>query len=90
LETAVWQQYRSQGVVVLAINLNESKSTIRSYISKNGLTYPVLVEGETIYNQYGNNYIPYNVIIDKSQIVRYSSSGFNSSVLLSTIQSLID
>jgi hypothetical protein len=37
----------------------------------------VLVGCGSVYGQYGNGYIPYNVILDTEGIVRYTASGFN-------------
>ncbi|SVD96688.1 uncharacterized protein METZ01_LOCUS449542, partial [marine metagenome] len=43
-----------------------------------------------IYWLFGNGYIPHNVIIDHQGVVLYSQSGFNSSTIISVINSALD
>ena len=39
---------------------------------------------------FGNGYIPHNVIIDDQGVVLYSQSGFNQSVIISTINAALE
>ena len=88
LETNVSQGYKNKGVIVLGIDLNEPINTVISYINKHSITYPVLINGTSVYTQYGDNFIPYTVIIDSQGYVKYTSSGFNSSAILSILNTL--
>ena len=88
LETNVSQGYKNKSVIVLGINLNESLNTVKSYINKHSITYPVLINGTSVYTKYGDNFIPYNVIIDSQRYVKYTSSWFNSSAILSILNTL--
>lgn len=49
-------------------------------------TFPVLVGCAGLYSQYGNGYIPYNVVLDGNGVVRYSTAGFNQTALHNVIQ----
>ncbi len=89
LETSVWQIYDNNNVAVITVNLNESLSTVNSYINNHNLTFPVLVNGLNLYWEYGNGYVPYNVVIDQGGYITYTTSGWNSSAILSQIDGLI-
>lgn len=41
----------------------------------------MLVGCDALYSQFGNGYIPYNVIIDPTGVLRYGAAGFNASAL---------
>lgn len=60
-------RYSSQGVVVLAINQEESRSTVARYINDRGYTFTVLLDRNgavgRAYDVWG---IPYTVVIDQS------------------------
>lgn len=49
-------------------------------------TFPVLVGCGSIYSQYGDGYIPFNVVIDTEGVLRYRASGFNQAALHNVIQ----
>ena len=56
-----------------------------------GLTYPILDDDDGyIYSLFGNGYVPHNVIIDDQGVVLYSQSGFNQTVIISTINSALE
>jgi hypothetical protein len=42
-----------------------------------------------IYTLFGNNYVPYNSIIDGEMVLQYTTSGFNSAQVISTIEQLL-
>ena len=62
-----------------------------SWATTFGLTYPVLDDDSGyIFGLFGNGYIPHNVIINDKGVVIYSQSGFNQSVIISTINSALE
>jgi hypothetical protein len=65
---------------------NASAAALHAHWNQYNPTFPVLVGCASIYNQYGNNYIPYNVVLDTEGIVRYTASGFNESAIHAVIQ----
>ena len=62
-----------------------------SWAESFGLTYPILDDDSGyIFGLFGNGYIPHNVIIDDQGVVLYSQSGFNQSVIISTINAALE
>jgi hypothetical protein len=64
---------------------NASASALHAHWDQYNPTFPVLTGCASIYGQYGDNYIPYNVVIDTEGILRYTDSGFNESAIHSII-----
>jgi hypothetical protein len=62
-----------------------SAATLHSLWDPYNTTFPVLV-GCNHYSSYGDNTIPYNIVIDGSGILRYSAAGFSASALHNVIQ----
>ncbi len=65
---------------------NLSAAALHSHWDPDNPTFPVLVGCGSLYGQYGNGYIPYNVVLDADGIVRYATAGFNQTALHSVIQ----
>lgn len=40
----LWQEYKGQGLTVLALNMNESASGVRSFVKRYNLTFPVWID----------------------------------------------
>ena len=55
-----------------------------------GLTFPVLKDNTGLYSKFGDGYIPYNVVLDKDLVVRYSASGFAENMIKLQIQNWIE
>ena len=72
-EDSKWQ---SRGLVVLAVNIQESEASVREFTTKNRLTFTVLLDtsGEVamLYNVSG---IPVTYIIDKDGIIKSMKLG---------------
>jgi len=86
-------QYGSDGLQVIGIALDDAQN-VRDFVSKYGISYPVLVGEEDVFetsNAYGNEegVLPYSVLIDKTGIVRWRYAGIirhdNISNLLSEL-----
>jgi len=85
------KKYGSEGLQVIGIALDDAQN-VRDFVSKYGISYPVLVGEEDVFetsNAYGNEegVLPYTVLIDKTGIVRWRYAGLiendNISSLLS-------
>jgi thiol-disulfide isomerase/thioredoxin len=86
-------QYGSEGLQVIGIALDDVQN-VRDFVSKYGISYPVLVGEEDVFETsaaYGNEegVLPYTVLIDKRGIVRWRYAGLirhdNISSLLSEL-----
>lgn len=75
-------------MVVLGINYNDSHAAMQAYIIEYSLNYPILMYGSGVYNDYGDGYVPYNVIINKYGIVSYTTRGFNPTEIESHLNDL--
>ena len=66
----LYDRFKSAGFEIVAVNLQESKSVVNSYIEENGYTYNVLLDPLGIsWQSYGTNGIPTNYIIDSDGMV---------------------
>jgi len=84
------QKEYSDIMVLLAINLQESKDTVAAYLRDEGINSRVLLDPQgSVAMNYGADAIPLQVLIDKEGIVRYMRTGTTSpSRIRSEIESL--
>ncbi|MFO7172724.1 MAG: TlpA disulfide reductase family protein [Bacillota bacterium] len=69
---AVERLYREKGFRVLAINLDESPATIRSFLEQNGLELTVLLDKDMkVTSRYGILPLPTSFFIDREGRVAY-------------------
>lgn len=69
-EDEAWQD---QGLVILAINIEETASTVRQYMQSNNLSFPVLLDTNGDVAQKYNVHvprIPVTVLVDKDGIIQ--------------------
>jgi len=70
----IYGKYKKQGLVILGINVSESRGRVKAFLKNKKITYPVLLDengevtGPSLYHLYG---VPDNIIIDKKGIVIY-------------------
>jgi hypothetical protein len=65
---------------------NASAAALHAHWDHDNPTFPVLTGCGSIYSQYGNGYIPYNVILDPQGVLRYTASGFNPTAMHQVIE----
>jgi len=90
---ALHQQYSNQGLIIISIGKDlGSPYTCESWVSTFGVSYTIVNDNDRLiekrYSKYGT--VPFNVIIDKDKIIRYSSSGVSQDEIAEIIQSLIN
>ncbi|MCP4536908.1 MAG: TlpA family protein disulfide reductase [Chloroflexi bacterium] len=69
------KQYTAQGVVVLAINVEESRADVAEFMAENGYTLTVLLDADgRITDAYGVKGIPHTVIVDREREMHYTLS----------------
>ncbi len=60
------REYRDKGLVILAIN-SETQNVARSFVKKNGYTFPVVRDAEgTVFDDYAVSSIPVTIVIDRT------------------------
>lgn len=74
------EKYKSMGLNVIGIDpIDEENSTLKSFISKAGITYQVLLDKNNVNIDYHVSGYPTLYLIDKKGNVMYAESGFNGS-----------
>jgi peroxiredoxin len=72
---AVYERYGGPGFEILGmvVTMNQTKEGVRTFVEKNGVTYPILWDGDsTAMSRYRVDSIPQNFLIDREGIIRYS------------------
>ncbi len=73
----IQDEFKSKGLSVLMINLDEDTTKVRPFAEKYGFAARVLLKDDTIQRAYGIGAIPHTVIVDGSGIIRFNEVGFN-------------
>jgi cytochrome c biogenesis protein CcmG, thiol:disulfide interchange protein DsbE len=66
---ALYAKFKDRKFVVLAVNLNETAPDLEAFLKKNGVTFPVLCEGQAIAQRYGTEKVPESYLIDNRGVV---------------------
>ena len=71
-----YEEYKDRGFVILGVGVGESESTLRSFRSQNGLTYPVLADPDrSAGTDYLVNGVPTHYYIGKSGTIGFVETG---------------
>ena len=61
----LWQKFKEEDFVILAVDLREGKEKVSSFVKENGYTFPVLLDsGGEVANTYGIRAIPTTYLVD--------------------------
>jgi len=73
---ALYQKYKDEGVVMVAVNLREDPKRVKRYADALGLTFPIVLDslGET-FQAYGVLALPTTVFVDSNGVVREINVG---------------
>jgi cytochrome c biogenesis protein CcmG/thiol:disulfide interchange protein DsbE len=73
---AYYREHQKDGFVVLAVNDEESASTVGNFVKAQGFTFPVLLDPDgKVLGQYGVRGLPTSFFIDRKGMVRGVWSG---------------
>ena len=102
METAIWQTYQNEDVIMLGIINTSNPNQINSFVEENSITFPILfdpgssggVQGGDTYNDYympndGSPY-PRDFIIDKEGIIQYANNEIDTEWMLYVLEELIN
>ncbi len=71
-----YEAYKDEGLVVLAINEEESEETVRPFIQANNFSFPVLLDTEgRVAQQYSTRSFPTTFIIDRQGVIQHVQTG---------------
>ena len=87
----VYKKYKDRGLVILAINLGDSRSKVSNYKSSHQIAYPILLDTKsTLEQQYRVSGIPLHYMINADGKITYAASGmFTTSSLEVSVQALL-
>jgi cytochrome c biogenesis protein CcmG/thiol:disulfide interchange protein DsbE len=85
-------QFKDKGLVVVAIDTNETAEKARKYFEEHNHSFVNLVDsGEEATKKYGGNSIPRTVLIDKEGVVRYVHVGWGTGMdLASEVKKIVE
>ena len=88
----ITEQFRDKGLVVLAVNAwDESRETVRRFVTEKNLKQRVLLDGSSVHESYGLAGIPVSVWIDRAGVVADVEFGYSGPTALErTTKRLID
>ena len=102
METAIWQTYQNEDVIMLGIINTSNPNQINSFVEENSITFPILfdpgssggVQGGDTYDNYympndGSPY-PRDFIIDKEGIIQYANNEIDTEWMLYVLEELIN
>lgn len=73
---AAYLEHQGEGLVVLAVNLGEEQATVRDYVQRTGLPFPIALDGDSsISATYRIVGIPTHFFVDANGIVREQRIG---------------
>ena len=65
------EEWSNKGLVILAINIGENPSTVKSFMESYGYSFPVLLDTRgDVALKYGIRHIPVSLFIDKNGIIK--------------------
>ena len=100
METAIWQTYQDEGVIMLGIINTSNQNQINNFVIENSLTFPILfdpgssggVQGGNTYDDFympndGSPY-PRDFIIDQQGIIAYANNEIDTEWMIYVINEL--
>ncbi len=83
LET-LYDEYKSRGFQVITLLISGNPN---AWALLHNLSYPVLNDNdETIWADYGEGAVPLNIIVDRTNVIRYKRAGFYESEIRAIIE----
>lgn len=62
----VYQEYKDQGIEMIAVNVNEPELTVKRFVERYQLTFPVVMDkGDNVTKAYGIGPLPATYLIDE-------------------------
>lgn len=93
IQTAIWQPFSTEDLIIVGI-ANQPVEAIEQFGIDNGLTYPLLQDTWSVYNQYyipgGISPFPRDFIIDQQGIVQYANNEYDGDAMSLLVQELLN
>ena len=101
METAIWQEYQADDILMLGIINTSNQALINNFLSESSVTFPILfdsgspggVQGGDTYDDYympndGSPY-PRDFIVDQEGILQYANNEIDTEWMLYVLDELI-
>lgn len=73
---SLYGRYKEKGLVVLAVNVGQDEDTVRSFVDKLDISYPVLLDTKKkVAKKYGVLGLPRTYVLDRSGLIKYKVLG---------------
>jgi len=78
VEKEVWQPLKDQGLIVLGVDYKEKPDTVRAFVKKMNISYPVALDEEgKIFNLFARGGVTRNVVLDQNMKIIYLTRLFD-------------
>lgn len=79
-----FQDNKDKGFQIITILISGSPA---DWANEYKLTFPVLDDtSESLWNIYGEGYVPLNIVLDRNMTIRYKQAGYSESTIIDTIK----
>jgi peroxiredoxin len=66
----IYNKYKDRGLVVLAVNVGQSRSAAEAFADKLHLSYPVLLDTDSsVTGLYGVKAVPFTFVVDRKGVI---------------------
>ena len=80
----LFNQYKDRGFQIITVLVSGDPS---AWAQEYKLTFPVLDDSDrTIWDRYGEGYVPLNLVIDRSGVIRYKKAGYDEAEIKGVIE----
>lgn len=81
---ALYDEYKQSGFQIITVLISGDPSV---WAQEYQLTFPVLDDNnEAIWDQYGEGYVPLNLVLDRENVIRYKESGYDETAIRNIIE----
>ncbi len=72
----LYEKYKAQGVEIIAVNVNEPELTVRGFVNRYKLTFPIAIDkGMFVSDAYGIRPLPTTILIDEHGTIVHVHKG---------------
>jgi hypothetical protein len=87
----IYQDYKEQGMVAVAIGANQNQAAALTWVNTHGLTHPVLADPTgSVWSLFSMGYVPHNAITNCADVITFTNYGFNENQIRNLIVSALD
>lgn len=82
----LYEEYRDRGFSIFSIDLGEEEDTVRAFVQKNPLPYPVLMDPDgEVSDRFGVLALPTVIVVDRQGKIAFSRGGITGADILRSV-----